>query len=111
MDLEDRQQSQTYQLRPREELRLEAGNDPVYIVLLHGTAEVFGADLELQRKVSLCEAKVAVFSWDGCAIRVDGTPLEPPCAPIFPTFGPLSRDICKRDNLESPPLRRIVDKY
>lgn len=42
--------------------------------LLEGSAEVFGAELALGRKVVVKGQAVAVFTWHGCTLLVEGEP-------------------------------------
>ncbi len=42
--------------------------------LQQGTAEIFGAELSLGQRVNVRGQAVAVFTWDGCALSVDGDP-------------------------------------
>ncbi|EFJ41740.1 hypothetical protein VOLCADRAFT_67961, partial [Volvox carteri f. nagariensis] len=59
----------------RQELRLECPiGKPVSIRLEEGTAEVFGTELDRGRAVSVTGQKVAVFTWDGGRVSVQGEP-------------------------------------
>lgn len=42
--------------------------------LLSGTAEIFGAELSLGQRVNVAGHAVAVFTWDGCSLSVEGDP-------------------------------------
>ena len=42
--------------------------------LVEGSAEIFGCELSLQQPVQIKGQTLAVFSWDGCKLRVEGTP-------------------------------------
>ncbi len=42
--------------------------------LQEGSAEVFGAELQLGQKVHARGQKLAVFSWEGCKLLVEGEP-------------------------------------
>lgn len=43
--------------------------------LLTGTAEVFGTEMARNQTYSLCpRLKVAIFTWHGCTVRVEGEP-------------------------------------
>lgn len=42
--------------------------------LLNGTAEIFGCELSLQQPLEIKGHTLAVFSWEGCKLRVEGTP-------------------------------------
>eukprot|EP00040_Diaphanoeca_grandis_P040724 m.262074 g.262074 ORF g.262074 m.262074 type:complete len:421 (-) comp44279_c0_seq1:117-1379(-) len=57
------------------ELRIEVlQNKQVVIKVVEGTAEIFGAELVAQKKYTLSEGNVAVFSWHGCTVEITGTP-------------------------------------
>ncbi|GLC38630.1 hypothetical protein PLESTB_000454200 [Pleodorina starrii] len=65
----------SFTLTARQELRLECPNGkPVTIRLEEGTAEVFGTELGRGRSVCVTGQKVAVFTWDGCRVSVQGEP-------------------------------------
>lgn len=61
---------------PKErELRFEAGEEEIVIVLLEGTAEMFGTELAPCIEYKFASQKGAVFTYkDGCVVRVTGTP-------------------------------------
>jgi polyribonucleotide 5'-hydroxyl-kinase len=42
--------------------------------LIEGAAEIFGCELSLQQQVTIKGQTLAVFSWEGCRLRVEGTP-------------------------------------
>lgn len=42
--------------------------------LQQGTAEIFGVELSLGQRVNLSGQAVAVFTWDGCTLSVEGDP-------------------------------------
>ena len=42
--------------------------------LLDGSAEIFGAELSLGSKVTVRGQSVAVFTWHGCRVQLDGEP-------------------------------------
>eukprot|EP00877_Chromochloris_zofingiensis_P009318 jgi/Chrzof1/463/Cz01g16220.t1 len=64
-----------YKLQERSELRLEAGADSdVFVTLQCGGAEVFGSELTLRQRMNLRGQKVAVFTWEGCTLLVEGQP-------------------------------------
>jgi polyribonucleotide 5'-hydroxyl-kinase len=46
----------------------------VLLQLLNGTAEIFGCELALQQPLDVKGHTLAVFSWEGCKLRVEGTP-------------------------------------
>lgn len=66
----------TFTLTPQEhELRLEVPHSAsIYLTLLSGAAEVFGTVLDLGERVRISGQKIAVFSWAGATVRVEGTP-------------------------------------
>ncbi|WIA39224.1 hypothetical protein OEZ86_005348 [Tetradesmus obliquus] len=64
-----------YSLKQLQELRLEANKDKdVFVTLLEGSAEIFGAELQLGSKVSLRGNALAVFTWHGCKLAIEGEP-------------------------------------
>ena len=47
----------------------------VHLQLMEGQAEVFGTALDLGERVSIGGGqKVAVFSWEGCRLQLEGEP-------------------------------------
>lgn len=42
--------------------------------LLEGEAEVFGTALDLRERVSIGGQKVAVYTWRGCTLQLEGEP-------------------------------------
>jgi polyribonucleotide 5'-hydroxyl-kinase len=46
----------------------------VIVQLLEGSAEIFGAELSLGSKVSLRGNALAVFTWHGCKLAIEGEP-------------------------------------
>ncbi len=57
------------------ELRMEvAWGKQVHLQLLKGQAEVFGTSLDLGERVSIRGQKVAVYSWQGCLLELEGDP-------------------------------------
>ena len=42
--------------------------------LVEGQAEVFGTSLDLGERVSIGGQKVAVYTWQGCTLQLDGQP-------------------------------------
>lgn len=42
--------------------------------LEQGAAEIFGSELSLGQRVNLNGQAVAVFTWEGCTLTVDGEP-------------------------------------
>ena len=72
---------QRFRIAPGTELRLEVGHHPCSVALTGGSAEVFGALLHAHRVLRLKHAKIAIFSYEGCTISIDGLPLESPYVP------------------------------
>lgn len=71
---------QRFRIAPGTELRLEVGHHPCSVTLTDGSAEVFGALLHAHRVLQLKHAKIAIFSYEGCTVSIDGLPLESPYA-------------------------------
>ena len=46
----------------------------VHLTLRSGEAEIFGSSLELGQKFRISGQKIAIFTWKGCEIDVEGTP-------------------------------------
>jgi polyribonucleotide 5'-hydroxyl-kinase len=61
---------------PKErELRFEAGEEEITIVLVEGIAEFFGTELAPCMEYKFVQQKGAIFTYkDGCVVRVTGTP-------------------------------------
>jgi len=58
-------------LPPESELRLEIPpNASLTIILVEGSAEIFGAELATSRPYVLSGTKIAIFTWHGCKIDV-----------------------------------------
>lgn len=66
--------SKEYRLDPNTELRFEVEDNAIVTVELQkGLAEVFGAELTLNRKVIfVARSKVAVYTWQGCIVTLAG---------------------------------------
>ncbi|OTF71082.1 polyribonucleotide 5'-hydroxyl-kinase Clp1-like protein [Euroglyphus maynei] len=65
----------TYSLEKGEELRFEVENESVQCQLIEGKAELFGTELRLEQKYTFQKgAKVAVFTFHGCKLKLYGTP-------------------------------------
>jgi hypothetical protein len=58
-------------LEAQQELRVEV-DAQMSIKLVQGTAEIFGAELALERKYSFSASKFAVFTWHGCTLSIEG---------------------------------------
>ncbi|KAF5841776.1 hypothetical protein DUNSADRAFT_11092 [Dunaliella salina] len=77
-DIEDPsllEQVKEYDLKQNHELRMECkpGRD-VRIMLEEGSAEVFGAELQKGNAVDVSGQKLAVYTWTGCKLKVQGLP-------------------------------------
>ncbi|KAK4528893.1 hypothetical protein GAYE_SCF66G6841 [Galdieria yellowstonensis] len=68
----------TFRLEKEQELRFEVSTEnKVHLTLLSGTAEVFGIELPKGRHVEFQDTKLAVFTWHGCELELEGiTDLE-----------------------------------
>ena len=63
----------TCTLRPGEEFRFEVPhNDIATITLVSGSAEIFGAEMASSRVYCFTSTQLAVFSWHGCTLQVEG---------------------------------------
>jgi len=61
-------------LQPSEEWRFEVDYGSQGIVsLLDGHAEIFGTELIAERRYTFSGVKLAVFTWHGCTLEVEGT--------------------------------------
>ena len=55
------------------ELRLEVGDSKtVYLTAKEGSAEIFGTPLVLGKKLAVRGQKIAVFTWKGCKLEIEG---------------------------------------
>eukprot|EP00052_Salpingoeca_macrocollata_P017375 m.141249 g.141249 ORF g.141249 m.141249 type:complete len:418 (-) comp20372_c0_seq2:466-1719(-) len=62
-----------FQLAADSELRVETKpGSPLSLVMTQGRAEVFGAELVRDKVYTLQCAKIAVFTWHGCSIKLTG---------------------------------------
>ncbi|GFW49984.1 protein CLP1 homolog [Trichonephila clavipes] len=71
------EESNTYNLEIENELRIIVGEvtTAVKIKLVSGLAEIFGAEMELNKTYTFpTNASVAIFTWYGCTIKVTGNP-------------------------------------
>lgn len=68
----------TFHLEKEQELRFEVSSESkVYLTLQSGTAEIFGIELPKEKPVEFCDTKLAVFTWKGCELELQGiTELE-----------------------------------
>ncbi|KAG6509248.1 hypothetical protein ZIOFF_034640 [Zingiber officinale] len=66
--------SRQFKLAKESELRVEVGPDmPLRIRLFSGTAEIFGTELPPSNWLSISpRSKIAVFTWNGATIELDG---------------------------------------
>jgi len=87
-------------LQPDTELRFEVAkdSDEVTLELLSGKAEIFGTELVTKKEYTfLADAKVAVFTWYGCRLKLAGAPQcvyvakETPMVMYLNTHGCLER--------------------
>lgn len=73
--------AQTFVLKPTEELRFEVDGGPetpALLKLVSGSAEVFGSELACDRLYRIHRTKLAVFSWKGAKVILDG-----PCKLVY----------------------------
>jgi len=61
-------------LAPNEEWRFEVDHGSQAVVTLtEGHAEIFGTELVAERRYTFSGVKLAVFTWHGCALEVEGS--------------------------------------
>ncbi|CAZ85735.1 unnamed protein product [Tuber melanosporum] len=66
---------QTYEIAKFREWRFEvAFGATVEVKLLKGSAEIFGTELPIGHKFTFTGIKSAIFTWQGCALEVRGSP-------------------------------------
>ncbi|PNW85613.1 hypothetical protein CHLRE_03g194800v5 [Chlamydomonas reinhardtii] len=103
--------STTHTLSANQELRLECpSGKAVSIKLEEGAAEVFGTELQRGKSVPVSGQKLAVFTWQGCKVTVEGEPSvqyvadETPMAQYLNTHRTLAarRDEARRAGASSP---------
>lgn len=73
------EESKIFVLEVENELRILVGPRvaDVKIELITGLAEVFGAEMELHKTYTFpTNASVAIFTWNGCSIKVTGEPMS-----------------------------------
>ncbi|XP_043471505.1 protein CLP1 homolog [Leptopilina heterotoma] len=65
-----------YKLEPDSELRfeIESKSKKITIELKSGLAELFGTELVVNKKYTFSGTSVAVITWQGCTIEVEGDP-------------------------------------
>ena len=74
--------SEQFRLSANSELRIEVGEAKCYVTVTAGTAEVFGAVIQSHRRIGLQNSKLAIFTYEGCSVNVEGFPVEPAYAPV-----------------------------
>lgn len=66
---------ETYSVRPGHELRIEVEwSKHIVVTLKDGEAEIFGTSLILAQKTKITGQKIAIYSWQGCVVDIEGTP-------------------------------------
>ncbi|KAJ1656084.1 Cleavage polyadenylation factor subunit clp1 [Dispira simplex] len=66
-------QTRQWELRPEQEFRFEVDfNNAIILRLKTGTAEIFGAELGQGASYNFSGQKVAVFTWHGCTLEIQG---------------------------------------
>mmetsp|Transcript_7146 Transcript_7146/g.9944 ORF Transcript_7146/g.9944 Transcript_7146/m.9944 type:complete len:307 (-) Transcript_7146:477-1397(-) len=60
-----------FKLEKENELRIEAKGD-ITLQLQGGGAEIFGSELVAKKKYTFTDSKIAVFTWTGCKLTIDG---------------------------------------
>ncbi|XP_051160859.1 protein CLP1 homolog [Leptopilina boulardi] len=65
-----------YKLEPESELRfeIESRNKKVTLELKSGAAELFGTELIVNKKYEFSATNIAVITWQGCIIELEGDP-------------------------------------
>mmetsp|Transcript_38224 Transcript_38224/g.75242 ORF Transcript_38224/g.75242 Transcript_38224/m.75242 type:complete len:453 (-) Transcript_38224:396-1754(-) len=72
-EMKDSRPKTTWTLNPEDELRIEVDNDTgITIKLVHGDAECFGAELAMKREYAMSRCKLAIFSWHGAEVEIEG---------------------------------------
>ncbi|EWC47902.1 hypothetical protein DRE_02784 [Drechslerella stenobrocha 248] len=67
----------TRELKPHNEFRFEVGpTSLITIRLTAGTAELFGTELSKGLPYVFTCCKSAIYTWTGCTLSIDGTPLS-----------------------------------
>ncbi|PSC75129.1 CLP1-like protein [Micractinium conductrix] len=67
--------TQQLRLEPQHELRMEVDwGKTVHVQLVEGEAEVFGTSLDLGERLTIGGQKLALFSWQGCTLQLQGEP-------------------------------------
>ncbi len=82
MSDDDREEGKDYDIPKMNELRMEIGNNKISIVLLSGTAEIFGNELIVGVEYDTFNmTSIAVFTFLGCCVKIIGTLNDPPYIP------------------------------
>lgn len=75
MSNENESEATTVQLPKESEWRFEVEVDSsVKVKLTSGTAEVFGVEMVVGPVYSFSSQKSAIFTWTGCALKIQGAP-------------------------------------
>ncbi|KAF7489999.1 Protein CLP1 -like protein [Sarcoptes scabiei] len=70
---EETNEIRSYKLEKGEELRFEVENETVNCKLIEGHAELYGTELRLEQQYSFQKgAKVAIFTFHGCELKLSG---------------------------------------
>lgn len=69
---------QRFTVPAKSELRIEIGEAEAFVTVTEGTAEIFGAVVQLHRRLRLSHSKIAIFTYDGCSVTLEGMPSESP---------------------------------
>lgn len=56
----------------KRELRVEVGEADCIITLEHGSAEIFGREMNLNQPYTFNDENIAIFTWYGCQIKIGG---------------------------------------
>eukprot|EP00939_MAST-03C_sp_MAST-3C-sp1_P003030 g3030.t1 len=96
-----------FELKPRTELRFQLVHDEnkyhIKMILLKGTAEIFGSELIAGKEYVLSERNGAVFTWHGCNLLVQSVDVEILNRPVLDIFEKTNMDDVLREhgNLEN----------
>ena len=74
---------QRFTVHARCELRIEIGEAEAFVTVTEGTAEIFGATVQLHRRLRLVHSKIAIFTYDGCSVTLEVMPAESPYVVSF----------------------------
>ncbi|KXN71439.1 Clp1-domain-containing protein [Conidiobolus coronatus NRRL 28638] len=64
--------TQSWDLTPEQELRVEFDSEVATLKLTKGTAEIFGIELGLNIEYKFQLDKLAIFTWEGCSLEIVG---------------------------------------